>query len=466
MEHDNKRVKILQLKILIAALGILLLLLTLTLFMLAFGEESAERFFARETPASVPTATPFVLTNFDKIRVMITDKETGSIYHSNLDGWQEYVDSESAEAGMVAQNKKASESTEPVATVENPYRGTLEFVATKDGYVVINELPVEEYLYSVVPSEMPASYPLEALKAQAVCARTYAYLHILIPGYPEWNAHVDDTTAYQVYHSVAEQDSTTKAVNETEGMILMAPDGLSPAQTYYYSTSWGYGSDAHVWRTKYSDCYPYIKSKHINKLNSDKVISEEEFEACIKTVNEDDYEASEPWYRWQYQVEQIDSDRMIKVLQQRYAANEKLILTLKGNDFVSQPIRETDRVIDLRIEKREAGGAADELLIITVKNVYKVITEMNIRYVLNDGCSLVKRQDGSDVKMNSLLPSGFFVLENTYERGCISGYKILGGGYGHGAGMSQNAAKAMAMEGMSAEEILDFFFEDCTVKRK
>ena len=465
MKHDNNRVKILQLKILITALGILLLLLTLTLFMLAFGGESAERFFARETPAPVPTATPFVLTNFDKIRVVITDKKTGSIYHSNLDEWQEYAVSESEEAGMVKQGK-ALERTESDAAVQTPYRGALEFIETKEGYVVINELPVEEYLYSVVPSEMPAFYPLEALKAQAVCARTYAYLHILTPGYPEWNAHVDDTTTYQVYHSVAEQDSTTKAVNETEGMILMAPDGLSPAQTYYYSTSWGYGSDAHVWRSKYSDCYPYIKSKHINKLDPDKVLSEEEFEACIRTVNENDYEASEPWYRWQYQVEQIDSERMIKVLQQRYAANEKLILTLKGNDFISQPIREQDQVIDLRIEKRGAGGVADELLVITGKTVYKVLTEMNIRYVLNDGCSLVKRQDGSEVKMNSLLPSGFFVLENTYERGCIREYKIIGGGYGHGAGMSQNAAKAMATEGMSAEEILDFFFEDCTVQRK
>ena len=45
------------------------------------------------------------------------------------------------------------------------YRGHIELLRTADGIAVVNELPLEEYLYSVVPSEMPASYPLEALKA-------------------------------------------------------------------------------------------------------------------------------------------------------------------------------------------------------------------------------------------------------------------------------------------------------------
>ena len=58
------------------------------------------------------------------------------------------------------------------------YAGSLELYATSEGIVIINELPVEKYLYKVVPSEMPASYQKEALKAQAVCARNYAYRHM------------------------------------------------------------------------------------------------------------------------------------------------------------------------------------------------------------------------------------------------------------------------------------------------
>lgn len=398
-------------------------------------------------------------TNFDKIRVVLTNKETGSVYH------------------------------EEITYDSKEYRGTLEILETEDGYVVINELPIEEYLYSVVPSEMPAGYPMEALKAQAICARTYAYLHVLSPAYPQWNAHVDDTTAFQVYHTVEEQESTTRAVNETEGVVLLAPDGRSLAQTYYYSTSCGLGSDAHVWRTPYADDYPYIASKQINREVAVEVmvrtagteaqisggvaqatvstpLTTEDFARHINSVNGADYEAQESWYRWSYDVKQVDLKRMFENLQKRYEANPELILTLQGSTYVSRPIEELEKLVDLVIERRQAGGVADEMLIITEKNVYKVITELNIRYILNDGKTKVLRQDETEVVMPSLLPSAFILLENEYEDGEVTGYHITGGGFGHGAGMSQNAAKVMAQEGMSAEEILTFFFAGCTLEGK
>ena len=412
-----------------------------------------------------PTPTPFILTNFDRIRVVITNKANGSVYHDNR------------------------EAINPME-----YRGDMEVVETAEGYVFINDLPLEEYLYSVVPSEMPSGYPMEALKAQAICARTYAYLHILSPGYPQWNAHVDDTTTYQVYHNVTEQESTTRAVQETQGMVLLAPNRTGLAQTYYYSTSCGYGSDAHVWRTKFADQYPYLHAKALNKqaikpedggqdadfvetmaggrtenqaflYTSESLRQEEVFTDYIKNVNPQDWEAEENWYRWQYHVENVDTDRMLKMLQNRYAANKDLILTLDGSKYVSKPINELDVLVDLVIDKRGAGGVADELLIITDKNVYKVITELNIRYVLNDGKTMVKRNDDTEVVMNTLLPSAFFVLENCYENGKVKGYEITGGGFGHGAGMSQNAAKAMALDGMTAEEILRFFYEGCSLEK-
>ena len=55
------------------------------------------------------------------------------------------------------------------------YRGKIELFQTAEGVVIVNELSMEQYLYGVVPSEMPASYEPEALKVQAVCARSYAY---------------------------------------------------------------------------------------------------------------------------------------------------------------------------------------------------------------------------------------------------------------------------------------------------
>ena len=57
---------------------------------------------------------------------------------------------------------------------EKGYPGTLQYYEEKDGWVIVNEVPLEEYLRWVVPSEMPSRYAAEALKAQAICARTYA----------------------------------------------------------------------------------------------------------------------------------------------------------------------------------------------------------------------------------------------------------------------------------------------------
>lgn len=457
------KLKILQLKVLLVILEILLVLLIWTLVQLIYHKSSevregkeaqrvteelvmsdifVERDVASEkdsTTIPAPEPTPFVLSNFDKIRVVLTNKDTGGIYHETSEEWLKRTD----------------------------YRGTIEVYEEPDGFVVVNELPIEEYLYSVVPSEMPADYPLEALKAQAICARTYAYLHVLSPGYPKWNAHVDDTTAYQVYHNQPEMERSNRAVNETEGMVLLDPTGNALAQTYYYSTSCGYGSDAHVWRTKYSDSYPYIKSRHINSTCEEECsLTEEEYCAYLNSVNEEDFEAAEPWYRWTYEVEALDAEHMLAVLKERYKANPKLILTKKGNDYVSQSIKAFDKVENIEIVKREAGGVADEMLIVTNKKTYKVITELNIRYVLNDGSSEVIRQDGSSVEMNKLLPSAFIWLEPEKGKNSISGYKIYGGGYGHGAGMSQNGAKAMALSGMNAEDILTFFFSECMVEEK
>ena len=134
----------------------------------------------------------------------------------------------------------------------NPeYRGKMEIAKTKDGLVIVNELLLEEYLYSVVPSEMPASYPLEALKAQAVCARTYAYRHMMHSGIAGFGAHVDDSAGYQVYNNIAENAQTTKAVKETAGSLLYYGDEL--CGSYYYSTSCGFGTDADVWKSDGSD---------------------------------------------------------------------------------------------------------------------------------------------------------------------------------------------------------------------
>lgn len=366
---------------------------------------------------------------------------------------------------------------------EPSYRGNIELLRTADGIAVVNELPLEEYLYSVVPSEMPASYPLEALKAQAICARTYAYGHMLRAGYPQYGAHVDDSTSYQVYNNIMEADSATTAVKETYGRMILTNEG-TVANTYYYSTSCGVGTTADIWKTEEAKTLDYLKSSYLNpgslrQVDSETVAvggdtsavetkvealsNEETFQTFISSIRAEDYEAQEPWYRWCYTVKKIDISRMTEVLKKRYEADKELILTLKDGDYISQDITSFSRVQAITVAKRGSGGVADELVISTDKGNIKVISEYNIRAVLCDGTTKVVRQDGSEVSMPSLLPSAFFVIEPSHDKKNVIGYNIIGGGFGHGVGMSQNGARNMALHGLCAEQILNFFYEGCDI---
>jgi stage II sporulation protein D len=372
---------------------------------------------------------------------------------------------------------------------EPDYRGKIEVLQVPDGLAVINEVPLEEYLYAVIPSEMPASYPAEALKAQAICARTYAYGHMQDAGYPQYGAHVDDSTNFQVYNNGTEHESTTTAAKETYGQLLFTDSG-ELAETFYYSTSCGIGSDTSVWKSANPQPLTYIKPRTLNHATMERILSakedggeqilavmadidmagesmrtEENFRKFIQTKNDDDFECTESWYRWTYTVSDLDEDRLLEALQSRYQASPDRILTMVDGTFVSQPIEELGRVMDIRISNRVSGGNAEELLLETDKHTFKILTGHNIRYVLNDGETKVHRQDGSQAASPNLLPSAFFLVDTVKEKDYVTGYTLTGGGFGHGVGMSQNGAKNMSLSGYSAKDILEFFYENCTVSQ-
>lgn len=347
------------------------------------------------------------------------------------------------------------------------YRGKMEITKAPDGFVIVNEVLLEEYLYSVVPSEMPASYPIEALKAQAVCARTYAYRHMLSSGIARFGAHVDDSAGYQVYNNISEHADTTKAVKETTGQLLYYGESL--CGSYYYSTSCGFGADSNIWKSDTPEDLSYLVPVRIGReegtYTGEAMMDEDTFSSFIGQTFDSDYEREEAWYRWNYEVTKIDTEKILSILQKRYEANEKLILTKeKSGSFVAQPVKKLGDIKNIYIEKRTSGGAADELIIEGTKNTYKVISEHNIRYVLNDGESMVVRQDGSQIASPTLLPSAYMVLTIGKEDGIVVGYSLIGGGYGHGVGMSQNGAKAMANAGLDAKEILSFFYQSCEIQ--
>ena len=134
------------------------------------------------------------------------------------------------------------------------YRGTITIRQHEKGIDVINELRLEEYLYGVVPKEMSPQWPKEALKSQAVAARTYALYQKEKNRDKGYDVYA--STSSQVYGGVtAEHKNATAAVNETRGKLLICDGKLVLA--YFHANSGGVTEDAeNVWTAQ----VPYLKS--------------------------------------------------------------------------------------------------------------------------------------------------------------------------------------------------------------
>jgi stage II sporulation protein D len=127
------------------------------------------------------------------------------------------------------------------------YRGSMELSQYNGKMALINELPFEQYLYGVVGSEMATGWPIEALKAQAVAARTYA----LIKGNAYKIANISDTTTDQVYTGI-EYEDVIQAVDATKGEVLTDSKGL--ITPFYSANAGGVTADpTEVWGS--SDAY-------------------------------------------------------------------------------------------------------------------------------------------------------------------------------------------------------------------
>ena len=139
--------------------------------------------------------------------------------------------------------------------LKNGYEGSFIIKKYPEGLVLINELGIEDYVRYVLPSEMPVTFSDEALKAQAVCARTFAYAQMKNNNYSLFGANLDDSTAYQVYNNKGSYEVTDKAVADTAGKVVTQDNNLITC--YYFSTCSGMTENMEVW-----DCSTpgYIKS--------------------------------------------------------------------------------------------------------------------------------------------------------------------------------------------------------------
>ena len=348
------------------------------------------------------------------------------------------------------------------------YRGTLELKKNGKKIRIINELPLEQYLYGVLPSEMPAEYPEAALRAQAVCARSYAEKQKQNNRLKEYDAQVDDSVAYQVYQSQPEDERANKAVDDTKGLVVCSGNIL--ASTYFFATSCGVttSSDSVLFTNKeISYLAGQVQSTDISdakkgerdRLAADTYAEDDLF--CEFLEKEQDLlEKEEPWFRWNMT---ISLEQMEKNINERLADRcdktpDRIEVRKGAGLYEKGRVENIGKLKRVVIKKRGCGGVAQTAVIVGSEVTIRVTSEYNIRMLLFSGEAVIRRKDGKEVTGLSMLPSGFFRLKR------IGGaYEIQGGGYGHGVGMSQTGARQLANMGKNEQEIICHYFPGVSI---
>lgn len=334
------------------------------------------------------------------------------------------------------------------------YAGKIE-VRICDGEVlhIINELPLEEYLYSVVASEMPSSSHEEALKALAICARGYAYSRLEDESFADYHADLDDSSLCQVYNNVEETAASIKAVKDTYG-IVPTYDGRVIVPLYF-STSGGMTcTNEEIWG---GSAYPYLESnvETIEKNRLD-LSGEEDFRQFMDdSMGYDVIDKDMPYYRWrvEYTADEI-SQAVNSMLEERISMSaDNIKVKNEQGVFVSQEIDDIGQILSIQITERTKSGVVAAMEIEGTGATIQVTGQTNIRNLITPVNQEIIRQDGSSVTGWTSLPSPFYYIESS-----DGGYVIYGGGFGHGSGMSQNGANILAEEGYNYKYILRHYY--------
>lgn len=320
------------------------------------------------------------------------------------------------------------------------YRGSFEVRNNGDLLRVINIVNMDDYLASLLGKEMSASWPLEALKAQAVCARNFAVANS--GKHSSYGFDVCATQDCQVYGGVSsEAESTRRAVQETKGVTVTYKGEI--VQLYYFSCDGGYTENSEdVW----VNALGYLRGK--------------------KDIYENPEYAT--LYSWKktftkQQIEDILAQRgksvgelLNVVVEEKSENNGVLKLTFIGTEGKSSITKSAVRsyfnlysntfTIDRHKEEPiEEETEAEMLMVLTGSGIQEIEKPT---YVLSaDGLCEISYQEEE-----------YEEVEENFDS-----YTFNGHGYGHLVGMSQWGAFSMAMEGFSYKDILNFYFTDIEI---
>ena len=282
------------------------------------------------------------------------------------------------------------------------YRGQLQVLVGRSGLQAVNHLPIETYLPSVVGSEMPASWPQDALRAQAVAARTYA----LRQRKPAAVFDVSATVASQVYKGIeAETPSTREAVAATRGQVLTFDGDL--ANAVFHSSGGGTTENSgDIWSRQ----LPYL-------------------------VSVPDFDTTSPVSQWQ---QRLDPEQLRKAFREIGGALRIDVLATTGSGRIRQA-----RVI----------GPAGTL----------VLTGPELRNRLGLRSTLVRFETvAPEVALAAPAAAPPLPPLPAIEPQPLQlpqpALMAIGRGFGHGVGMSQWGAYAMAQQGRDYRQILSHYY--------
>lgn len=329
----------------------------------------------------------------------------------------------------------------------NTYRGQVEFLrAAGSDMTIINVLSMEEYLYGVVPNEIESFSNIEALKAQAVAARTYAYLNLTKNS--KSNTHLNygfnlcNDIHCQVYKGMSSENAfTNTAVDETKDMVITYEGKLIEA--VYSASSGGQTEDAtNVWGGA-----PYLKSV------------------------EDKYESGKsPKYNWTLT---FTADEISQKLKNYNVGNVTGIEVTK----VSEAGRPIEVIIKGTLKPEGIKFTKDgcRTFLGLYSQWYTLTTNSDIT-VLVDGKE-EKRQPGeltvvtADGETKSTEPGEKLTIVDAEGQtaevpAAPTEYIFTGKGYGHAVGMSQEGAKGMANAGFTFNQILTHYYTGTQIEVK
>ncbi len=279
--------------------------------------------------------------------------------------------------------------------------------------VAINTIDLEEYLCSVISSEMNANSPIELLKAHAVISRSWAIRAMQKPNHEGFDVCADDHC--QRYEGLRRMNErAVEAVRATAGQVLMYENEICDCR--YYKCC---GGRTEIWRTCWEDIdVPYIQSVTCDycKTPSQKV---------LRLVLNDYDQETKDFRDWSvsYTAEELS----------------EIIRTKSGLDF--------GEIVDLIPLHRGASGRIDSLKIVGTKHTEVIGKELKIRLWLSKSC----------------LYSSWFEVEKSIQNSVVS-FQLSGHGWGHGAGLCQIGAAVMASEGMKYEEILSYYYPNTQLR--